>query len=65
MKTLQFATGLAAFLLTEMAVAQVQPLGVPLGTRLGIDLPLGSLGLLGVTAIGLIVGVRIARRKRR
>lgn len=58
MRTIQLATGVAAFLLADIAFAQV------LGLSVGADLPLGSLGLLGVTAISLIVGVRIARRKR-
>jgi len=57
MRTLQLGIGFAAFLLANVASAGNV-------IRAGLDLPLGSLGLLGVTAVGLIVSIGIARRKR-
>jgi hypothetical protein len=42
------------------------PLGVPLGlTTLGTALPIAGGGLLVVAATGLVIGIRIARRKRK
>jgi hypothetical protein len=63
----------ACLLLADTAIAGNglgAPLGITLGQVLGV-LPLGSalpiagLGLLGVAAAGLAIGVRIIRRKRR
>ena len=46
------------------AVALGTPLGLTLGARLGEFLPLAGSGLLVVAAASLVVGIRIARRKR-
>jgi hypothetical protein len=66
MKTTPFAGGLAAFiLLADTAFAgTAAPLGLQLGELLGSGLPIGSVGLLTVAAVSLVVGIRIARRKR-
>ena len=62
----------ACLLLADTAIAGIQlgtPLGITLGQVLGAPLgsalPIAGLGLLGVAAAGLAIGVRIVRRKRR
>lgn len=68
MKTIHYAVGLVAYVLFVEAAFAGQILGVPLGIQLGLQLgsalPLGSVGLLSVAAVGLIVGIRAARKKR-
>lgn len=39
-------------------------LGIPLGAVLGTALPIQIGGVLGVTALSLVVAIQIARRKR-
>jgi hypothetical protein len=60
----------ACLLLADTAVAGVQvgvPVGVTVGQVVGVGsaLPIAGLSLLGVAAVGLAIGVRIIRRKRR
>ncbi|HZM37018.1 MAG TPA: hypothetical protein VFC18_21345 [Burkholderiales bacterium] len=66
MKTTQFSAGLAGLLVVAEAAfaGTAAPLGAPLGLQLGSALPTGSVGLLTVAAVGLVVAVRIARKKR-
>jgi len=50
-----------------MAVAGVSlgvALGIPLGTVLGTSLPIAGGGLLIVAAASLVLGIKLARRKR-
>jgi hypothetical protein len=60
----------ACLVLADTAIAGT-PLGVALGeVVLGIQLgssalPLAGVSLLGVAAVGLAIGVRIVRRKRK
>lgn len=68
--------GSMAFSVANVALAGAVPLGLPLGVSLGLALgtvlgfPLGSVlpiasgGLLTVAAVSLVLGIRIARRKR-
>ena len=54
---------------TPLGTALGEPLGILLGgtilgTRLGEFLPLAGSGLLVIAATSLVVGIRIARRKR-
>jgi hypothetical protein len=64
MKTTQFAAGLAGFLLVAEAAFAGNGSTVPLGSVLGEPLSLQLGLLLGSAAVSLVVGIRIARRKR-
>lgn len=64
MKGIQLVVGLAAYVLwADAALAGVR-LGIPMGVQLGSAFPVGSVGVLSVAAVGLIVGIRVARKKR-
>ena len=64
----------ACLLLANTAIAG-NGLGTPVGVTVGVTvgevvgvgsaLPIAGLSLLGVAAVGLAIGVRIIRRKRR
>jgi len=51
----------AVVMAASMSTAFAQ---IPLGTRLGLPMPFGNGGILGLAALGVIGGVWLARRKR-
>lgn len=62
-----FAVATLSALVTSPAFAGLalgQPLGTELSAALGVTLPAGTSGLLGLAAAGVVAGVWLAKRKR-
>ena len=47
-----------------MLVAQESMAGLPLGLNLPSALPFGMSGVVGLAAVGLIIGIQVIKRKK-